>query len=283
MNDSTSASNSPHADEQPELTPAQAYDRYLGPAMFAPWSGVLLDLVKPRAGERALDLACGTGIVTHRLASQIGESGEVVGVDISDDMLDVAQASSGPGGAEIRWMVGDAGNLDLESEAFDLLVCQQGFQFFPDKAVAAAEMFRVLDGQGRAAISTWKGLDQHAVFRAIFETEARHLGIEVEEFAVPFSMADPQALKQPLEKAGFGQVEMVEHSLEARFANPERFIELAVMAGAAVIPDLADKPPEEHVALLDDVKRSTEAVVAAHRDGDVLKFPMHANTAVVTV
>lgn len=264
------------------LTPAQSYDQYLGPAMFQPWARVLLAIAAPKPGQRVLDLACGTGIVTRQLAQSVGDSGEIVGLDVSEDMLDVARKSPGTDGGPIHWVRGDACAIDADYGYFDLVVCQQGFQFFPDKAAAAREMLRVLDDTGRVVVAVWKGLDHHPVFRALFEAEAGHLDVPVNELAVPFSLGDPAALQQIFSSAGFARVEVTEHSLEARFSQAERFIELIVLAGAAVIPELDLSSPEEHEALLDTVKREARTVIDRHHDGETLRFPMHTNVVVAS-
>jgi len=278
MNQSTDAAVQAE-DSERKLSPSLAYHHYLGPAMFAPWARILLDIAEPDDGERVLDLACGTGIVTSRLASRLGR-GRVTGVDLSEDMLAVARDLPLPGEVEVRWLCNDACALDLDDGSFDLVLCQQGFQFFPDKPAAAREMRRLLARPGRAVVAVWQGLDQHPVFRALMEAEARHLDVSLDQLATPFSFGDGRALAGILRKAGFDRVDVGAHSLVAAFPDPERFIELVVMAGAAVIPELDLDSPQAHTDLLASVKHDAEAVVARHRHNDTLRFPMHANIAV---
>lgn len=263
--------------------PAEAYDQYLGPAMFTPWGRMLLDHAQPRRGERALDLACGTGIVTHLLASMLGDDGHILGVDISEDMLEVARGKAPPDGAGITWQAGEAGALPADDGSVDLLICQHGFQFFPDKAASAREMRRVLAPGGRAVVSVWQSVDRHAVFRALFEAESQYLKVPLERLAVPFSLHDSGALRQYFLDAGFGHVDVTAQQRDVRFVDPERFITLAVSAGAAVIKDLDLSDPEQHAKLLQAVQRGAETTVAQHRQGDALCFPMHANVAVARV
>lgn len=260
----------------PAPGPAEAYDRYLGPALFEPWAQILLQRAVPRAGEHALDLACGTGIVTRQLAPLLGADGRVVAVDISPDMLAVARAKPALEGAPIEWRQGDAGALDLPDAAFDLLVCQQGLQFFPDRAGAVRGMHRVLRPGGRAALAVWLGLQDHALFRAMFEAEGGHLGVPPERLAMPFSLADPEAIRDLFVAAGFSKVTIEVHARDAAFPEPERFVGLVVTAGAAVIPELA-LDEAGHQALVRVVLAETAAVLAAHRQGDHLVIPMRAH------
>ena len=69
--------------EQQSPNPAEVYEQYFGPALFGPWARVLLEYAAPQSGERVLDMACGTGIVTRHVAPMVGAAGQVVGLDIS--------------------------------------------------------------------------------------------------------------------------------------------------------------------------------------------------------
>lgn len=174
--------------ESENSNPAEAYERYLGPSIADPWTHVLIDHAAPRQGEKVLDLACGTGSVARHVAPLVGAKGKVMAVDVSPAMLAVARALPAPADATIEWREGDACRLDLPDEAFDLVLCQQGLQFFSDRAAAAAEMRRVLTGGGRAVISVWQALQRHPVFAAMFEATARHLGVTLSEVDLSFSL-----------------------------------------------------------------------------------------------
>src|SRR3546814_14402551 len=116
--------------------PAEVYERYLGRAIADPFTRVLLDCAGPQPGERVLDLAAGTGSVARYVAPIVGAEGRVVAVDVNAAMLAVGRALPGPDGPPIEWWEGDAVNLDLPNQAFDLVLCQQGLQFFPDRPAA---------------------------------------------------------------------------------------------------------------------------------------------------
>ena len=122
----------------------EAYERHLVPAIFAPWATVLLELARLQPGERVLDAACGTGVVARAATSRVGAAGTVTGVDLNPGMLDVARAVSGEAGQAIAWREGDLAALPFADGAFDVVLCQQGLQFFPDCLAALQEMRRVL-------------------------------------------------------------------------------------------------------------------------------------------
>ena len=81
-------------DQQHSLNPTEAYEQYLGPAIADPWTRVLLEYASPQPGERALDLAFGTGTVARHVAPLLGAKGKVVALDISPEMLAVAKVAS---------------------------------------------------------------------------------------------------------------------------------------------------------------------------------------------
>jgi ubiquinone/menaquinone biosynthesis C-methylase UbiE len=119
---------------QHSLNPAETYEHYLGPTIADPWTRVLLEYAAPQPGERVLDVACGTGSVARHVAPLVGAAGQVVALDISPAMLAVARALPAPAGAPVAWLEGNAIRLDLSENAFELVLCQQGLQFFPDHA-----------------------------------------------------------------------------------------------------------------------------------------------------
>ena len=125
-------------------TPAEFYEEFFVPGMFRPLADQLLRIAAPQRGSTVLDLACGTGIVARRAAPRIGDSGRIVALDLRPGMIAAASAIASPEGAVIEWKQGDATALDLPDSTFDLVLCQQGLQFFPDLAQALREVGRVL-------------------------------------------------------------------------------------------------------------------------------------------
>jgi SAM-dependent methyltransferase len=265
-------------------TPAEAYEEYFGPAIFTPFARKLVDQAAPRPGERVLDLACGTGIVARHVAPLVGAQGTVVGVDVNPAMVAVAQRHPPARGASIEWREGDALDLDLGDETFDLVLCQHGLQFFPDRAAGIRETRRVLSDGGRAVVAVWRGLDHHPLYAALIEAELPHLSafddtVTRADLEAPFSMGDADLLRALLADGGFADVDVVERSIEARFATPERFVERMEFAYAAVIPAFAEDPAT-FAAYLDIINRHMSDTVEAYREGDQVVVSMHALIAV---
>lgn len=124
---------------------------------------MLLEYAAPQPGERALDLACGTGSVARHVAPLVGAEGKVVALDINPEMLAVGRALPAPEGATIEWQEGNAIALALPDGSFDLVLCQQGLQFFSDRAASLREMRRVLTDGERVVLSVWQALQRHPV------------------------------------------------------------------------------------------------------------------------
>lgn len=266
------------AGERP--APAELFESFFGPTIFTPWTRELLDYADPGPGDRVLDLACATGIVAREAAPLVGEAGRVVGLDVDPGMLRVARERAASEGVTVEWREGDAADLDLPDGSFDLVVCQQGLQFFAEPVRALREAGRVLDVGGRIVLNVWQPLGQHPVYEALLEAEARHLGADLGTVATPFTFGGSDRLSAVMEEAGFEEIEITERTLDVRFPEPDTFVALTVMAGAAVVPELALESEEERTALIEAVSRDSADVLERYREGDRLAFAMPNQIAV---
>ena len=114
----------------------ELYQRYLVPAITAVWAADLVDQAAPRPGERILDVACGTGVVARAAAERVGGTGRVAALDINPGMLAVARSLPAAPGPAIAWHEGSVLALPFPDAAFDVVLCQIGLQFFPDRSAA---------------------------------------------------------------------------------------------------------------------------------------------------
>jgi ubiquinone/menaquinone biosynthesis C-methylase UbiE len=147
---------------------AELFERYGVQAIFGPWAADLVALAAPQPGERVLDVACGTGAVARLAAQRVGPTGAVAGLDLNPEMLVVARSQPPPDGTRIAWHEGNASAMPLADAAFEVVLCQQGVQFFPDRAAALREMHRVLAPGGRLVLSVWRSLRAAAFTRSAF-------------------------------------------------------------------------------------------------------------------
>src|SRR5262245_46018370 len=205
--------------------------------------------------------------------------GTVVGLDIIPSILTVAHSLPAPGGAKIEYREGDALTLALPDDAFDLVLCHQGLQFFPDRTAAVREMRRVLSNGGRVVLSVWQALQHHPVFAAVYEATARRLNAPISAVALPFAFGDAEALRALLSAAGFQRIAINPQSLQANFPLPERFVHLAVLGSAATVPTFAQLDTAARAALVEAVTLESEATVRQYCEGDRLIFPMSTHIA----
>ena len=148
----------------------RVYDEVLVPRLFVPWGRVLLDELDLVPGKAVLDLACGPGSVTRLAAEHVGPNGHVTGCDFSPAMLELARAKPGPpGAAQIEYLEAPADDLPVAARSFDVAVCQQGLQFFPDRPAALAEMHRALRPGGSVGIAVWSKIGDSPVFAAMYD------------------------------------------------------------------------------------------------------------------
>lgn len=134
----------------------EAYDRHLGPVLFTPFAKDLADRLAAFSPNRVLELAAGTGLVTRELL-RATPGAEVVATDLNPAMVDYG-ARHVP---TATWRQADAQSLPFPDASFDLVVCQFGIMFFPDKPAAVAEARRVLVPGGRLMFNTWDTLRTH--------------------------------------------------------------------------------------------------------------------------
>jgi ubiquinone/menaquinone biosynthesis C-methylase UbiE len=232
----------------------EAYERHLVPAIFAPWASLLLELARLQPGERVLDAACGTGVVARAARSRVGATGHVTGVDLNPGMLAMARAMAGEAGEIIAWQEGNLEALPFADGAFDVVLCQQGLQFCPDKAAAVAELRRVLRDGGRLALSVWRDIRYSPYILAVTGALADHVGAEASRrMSAPCSFGSADALRAVLRQVGFKNVQNRIDVLPMRVSSLEQFLPGQFMASpiAAEIDALDERA---RVAFFDDIR-----------------------------
>jgi ubiquinone/menaquinone biosynthesis C-methylase UbiE len=204
----------------PQESPPEIYERYMVPAIFDAWVPAFLDLAAPEPGERMLDLACGTGVVARQAVSRVGSGGRLVGLDFNAGMLARARASE----PAVEWQEGNAMALPFADDTFDVVVCQQALQFFPDAGKALEEVRRVLVPAGRFVAAVWCEIESSPGHHALARALERHVSAEAAGLMYSvFRLADAQALEALLSTAGFQQVHVQRHQRLARFPSADAF------------------------------------------------------------
>jgi SAM-dependent methyltransferase len=253
---------------------AELYERYAVRYFIGPWAPGLVALASLRAGERVLDLACGTGVVARIAASMVG-SGQVTGLDINAGMLAVARSLTTPPGSAITWVEGSAAATRLRDASFEVVLCQQGLQFFPDKSAALREVRRVLVGGGRALFSIWRSRGPY--HRAVGEALERFAGGEVAtKFrASRVGLPDDIALRRLFVEAEFREVQVRQSAMVVHLPAIETFVlrHLAGTPGAGAVASLSE---EQRAALARQVKIALQP----YADVDGVAVPDEVNIAI---
>jgi ubiquinone/menaquinone biosynthesis C-methylase UbiE len=251
----------------------EMYEQALVRPLFQPWAELILDDLGLGAGDRVLDVACGTGIVARLAQERLGESGRVVGVDLSPLMLSVARRVS----PAIEWREGDAAAIPLrEGEQFDVVVCQQGFQFFPDRLAALRQMHGALAPGGRVAVSTWRPDEEFPFLRELRRVAERHVGPISDR---RHSLGDHELLESLLREAGFQEVESKTVSRTIRFSDGSVFVRLNAMALVGMSSNAKAMDEGERERLAAAITRDSDSAVRPYTDGTGLAFELGANVA----
>ena len=231
----------------------ESYERYQVPSVFAPLARMFLQRVRLQPGQHVLDVACGTGIIVRQAAPILGPTGHLVGVDLNVNMLDVAREHALTDGASVEWRQGDAASLPCSDSEFDVVICQQGLQFFPDKGGALREMYRVLKPGGLVAICVWRAIEHSPCHLAIARALGRHASEEVaRRFQSPFSFGDRAVLDALMTEAGFRDVEIRVEVVMRRLRPPEESIP-GLLASTPVGPEVAALDRHTRDAIVQDV------------------------------
>ncbi|HET7887830.1 MAG TPA: methyltransferase domain-containing protein [Bradyrhizobium sp.] len=248
---------------QMDASAPELYERYLVPAITSVWATDLLDRIAPRNGESLLDVACGTGVVA-RLAAQRGHTGRLVGIDLNAAMLAVARAKSDA----VEWIEGSALDLPFEANSFDVVLCQLGLQFFPDKQAALAQMVRVLKPGGRAGLSVYSAIERTPAAQAFVQALDQHLGTESSRTKRSEHLScEAQEVGVWAKQAGFDAVEVLTVAKPITFPSTLDYVRFQLTATpmAGLLKDKAATERERLiVSIADDTASRLDRAMLSH-------------------
>ena len=233
-------------------------------ALVAVFGQAAIEAVAPATGERALDVGCGAGASSLALAALIGPEGQVLGVDISEQLISRARTLATQDSPAL-FQLADASSAELPEGAFDILFSRFGVMFFDDPTAAFAHMRRALKPRGRVAFVCWRGAAENdwvrlpmAALKGIVPLSA----LPDPEAPGPFSFGDRERVARILTAAGFGDIAITPFDASVAFGEGETrdaALDDAVRMTLEVGPlsqVLADQP--DHIRA-----RATAAVRAA--------------------
>lgn len=243
---------------------AAAYKQRLDEVMARSESrgrAAVIDWVNPTPGKRILDLACGPGTLSYRLARAVSPDGEVVAIDLAPGMIELARREAPPG-LPVRFELMDMEDLHLPAASFDAAVCGHGLQFVPDLLRALTEARRVVKHGGRFAASVPVDPSQPSEAQAILE---RAIGGRLppvprarDQFDTRRTVEDEGAFATGARQAGFGEVSVVRFEESTTWTSPQHFIEMASGWWSMAVR-LDAIPPTERAAILAHGVGSIEA------------------------
>jgi len=239
----------------------QSWQRQLEPAQTR-----LMELAALAAGERVLDLACGTGLITFRAAEAVGSTGAVIGTDISDGMIEqCTRTAEDRGVVNAKFQRMAAEQLDFADESFDAVLCGLGMMYVVDFAGSIREMFRVTRPGGRAVSAVW-GRRDRCGWSSIFEIVERRVASEV--CPMFFQLGTGETQKILFEAAGFTEIRTDRIETVLEYESGEEACVAAFVGGPVAMAYSRFDEPTRMSAHADYLES-----IAAYRRGEGYALP----------
>lgn len=255
------------------------YDRYMVPLIFAPYAADLARRAALLSPSAVLETAAGTGVVTRALAPTLSHGASYVATDLNQPMLDYAASRQAPD-ARITWRQADALALPFEASTFDLVCCQFGAMFFPDRPSAYREARRVLKPGGHFLFSVWDRIEENVFADDVTNALARIFPDDPPHFLArtPHGYHDTALIRRELENAGFSRVVIETHAEQSRASSP-RVPAVAYCQGTVLRSEIEARAAGKLEAATD---YAAAAIAARHGSGEVVaKIQAHVIMAEV--
>ncbi len=211
---------------------ASFYSKYWD-AQLAEAHETVLAAAQLKPGERVLDVACGNGQLSLPAAKAVGLTGSVLGLDISQSMVDTARDRAGESEVpNVTFDRCDAEGLNVEEASFDVVICSLGLMYVPSPRTALQQMFGALAPGGRIAVSIW-GERRKCGWAGVFPVVDSRVVSEV--CPMFFSLGTPEAIDAELEEAGFSDVESSRFETELEYVDAAEALGAALLGGAVAL------------------------------------------------
>ncbi len=246
-------------------------------SMLAAHAVALIQAAAPQSGESVVDVGCGAGATSLALAAAVGPSGRVVGVDISQGLLQRARARAQEAHLPIDLVLADAGRHPFPPRVFDLLASRLGVMFFDDPVSAFGRLREALRPSGRLLFLSWRGASENEGASVPMQAALRTLSAPARvspDAPGPFSLGDRERIARLLGEAGFTHIEITPFDAALLFGRGDtrdEALDDAVQMAFHLGPLrrlLTDQPEPVRHAVCRDVREAFASRLT--RDGVVL-------------
>jgi ubiquinone/menaquinone biosynthesis C-methylase UbiE len=246
------------------------YDSHMVPLLFRPYARLIAERAKTLHPARILETAAGTGVVTEELHAALPDA-EIVATDLNEPML--AQAAGRVTSPNVTFQYADALDLPFPDETFDLVVCQFGVMFFPDKVRGNAEALRTLRAGGCYLLVIWDEVGRNLATKAVGTALAELFPGDTAAFyeRLPFRYHDRATIRADLSAAGFERIEIETVELRSR-APSARDAAIALTQGSPMRSEIEQRGPDALVMATDAAENALRPLEGA----DGFDAPMSA-------
>ena len=255
------------------------YDRYLVPLIFETFAQDIAHRVAALSPSSVLETAAGSGVVTRALTPRLAPDASYVVTDLNQPMLDYA-ATRQPADRRIRWRKADAQALPFEGAAFDIVCCQFGVMFFPDRRTGYREAKRVLKPGGRFMFNVWDRIEENVFANDVTDALAEVFPRDPPRFLArtPHGYHDTALIRSELEKAGFSSVAIETRAEQSRAPSP-RHPAVAYCQGTPLRNEIEARDADKLEAATD---YAASMIAKRHGSGEVAgKIQAHVIVAAV--
>jgi ubiquinone/menaquinone biosynthesis C-methylase UbiE len=233
----------------------EKYDRLMGPLFFQPYAANLVTYLPRLEKGHVLELACGTGIATRLIRDSLPNSVLLTASDLNEPMLNLAR-SKYKQDEGIEWKQADATYLPFPDNVFDIVICQFGVMFFPDKEAAMREVHRVLKPGGKFIFNVWDSLEHNELTMIVHQATTNFYRDNPPNFyQTPFGFHDSLFIKSLLEKCGLSNVESSTVTLTA--LSPSA-VEAAtgLVEGTPMVAQIIERNPSDVPVVVETVAQA---------------------------
>lgn len=233
------------------------YDTGLGPNLFDGFGDRLVSNACQHPAQKVIELAAGTGIVSRKLRDSLPGDSHLLVTDLNTPMLDVARRKFAADEA-VDFMVANAMDLAFDDAGFDLIVCQFGVMFFPDKPASFREAARVLKPGGRYIFNVFSTMQENPYSLIAYGVPAQFFSGEPPGFyKVPFHYGNPDKVRADLAAAGWRDVRHETIRLRRKIADPEAFAR-GLVFGNPLIDEIRNRGGVDPETVATAVRRALE-------------------------